>query len=60
MDWTGGLPLKIIFMVSNKTWASKLSGGGGEAKVAHQRFDGAAPYVYVVLHFASWEQRLAV
>ena len=29
-----------------------------EAKVACQRFDGAAPYV--VLHFTSWEQSLAV
>ena len=33
-------------------------GEGGEAKVACQRIDGAAPYV--VLHFTSWEQRLAV
>ena len=68
LEWTGALTQKIILMLTPQQlisfmtiangWASKLCGGGVEAKVACQRFDGAAPYA--LLDFTFWEQRLAV
>ena len=53
---------KLIFfsmtIANAKPVFQNCQGEGGKAKVACQRFDGAGPYV--VLHFASREQRLAV